>query len=177
MNTEMFLRITKNIADVKMIKKSDLIISGIDLLPLDINNYFKKIPIKRNRAMVDMKKGIAELILNVHNEKYVRNKDLCFTLTEIANILDIKSHASVLSYFKNKKMDDKLSVFVKDNFIRWISEKKYPIPFRQFDKKDCYVLINQNELETLEFTSDKKMKSEHFFQFTNLKKREYFIND
>ena len=175
MNTKMFLKITENIAELKVVSKDSLIISGLGILSKDLKQYFKKTLIKRNRAIVDIKKNVAKTIVEIHNEKYKRNKDLCYTLTEIANLLDIKSHASVLSYFKNEKLDDELSLFVKGNFIRWINEKKYPMPFRKADEKDFYVLLKENELENLKLTNSRKIKSEDFNQFINLKKREHFI--
>lgn len=175
MNTKMFLKITENLAEFKVVAKDNLTISGLDILPKDLKEYFKKTLIKRNRAIVDIKKNVAKTIIEIHNEKYKRNKDLCYTLTEIANVLDIKSHASVLFYFKNQKVDDELSLFIKRNFVRWINEKKYPMPFRKTDEKDFYILLKENELENLKFTSSRRVKSEDFNQFINLKEREHFI--
>lgn len=175
MNTQMFLRITENIAERKTISKSDLIISGLGMLPLQVKEYFEKTLIKRSRAIVDMKKNIAKTIVEVHNEKYKNNKDLCYSLVEIANVLDIKSHASVLAYFKKEKKDDELSLFVKKHYRRWIEEKKYPIPFKQGEEKDFYVVINEFELENLKLNNNKKMKKQEFYQFINIKKREHFI--
>lgn len=176
MNTNMFLKITENLAELKVGSKDDLIISGIEILPREIKEYFKKTLIKRSRAIVDMKKIIAKTIIEVHNEKHKRNKELCYNLNEIANVLDIKSHASVLNYFKNEKVDDELSLFVKNNFVRWIKEKKHPMPFQKGDLKDFYVLIKESELEDLKLTGSRKIKSEEFYQFINLKKREHFIS-
>lgn len=176
MNTNMFLKITENLAELKVGSKDNLIISGIGILPREIKDYFKKTLIKRSRAIVDMKKNIAKIIIEVHNEKHKRNKELCYNLTEIANVLDIKSHASVLSYFKNEKVDDKLGLFVKKNFIRWINEKKYPMPFQKGEEKDFYVIVKESELENLKLTGSRKIKSEDFYQLINLKKREHFIS-
>ena len=175
MNTKMFLKIIDNLTELKVGSKDGLIISGIGVFPIDVKEYFKKTLIKRNRAIVDMKKNIAKTIIEVHNEEYKRNKDLCYTLTEIANLLDIKSHSSILSYFKNEKKDDELSLFVKKNFIRWISEKKYPMPFQKADLKDFYVMIKDSELQGLKLTGNRKINSEDFYLLIDLKKREHFI--
>ncbi len=175
MNTQMFLKITENIAELNTLSKDRLIISGIGILPKDIKEYFKNTLIKRSRAIVDIKKNIAKTILEVHNKKYQRNKDLCYSLTEIANVLDIKSHASVLAYFKNEKLEDELSLFVKENYIRWINEKKHPIPSKKGEQKDFYVLIKENEFENLKLNNSRRIKLEDFYQLINIKNREHFI--
>ena len=175
MNTQMFLKITKNIAELKSFSKYEIVISGIGLLPQDIKEYFKKTLIKRSRAIVDIKKSIAKTILEVHNKKHEKNKDLCYNLTEIASILDIKSHSSILAYFKNEKTEDELSLFVRKNYIRWIEEKKHPIPSKKGEEKDYYVLINQNEFENLNLTNSRRIKLEDFYQLINIKNREHFI--
>jgi len=177
MNTKMFLKITENIADSFIVKKENLIISGLGILPEDIKKFFKKTPIKRSRAIIDMKRNVAKTIIENHNKKYRKNKNLIFSLTEIANLLDLKNHATILSYFKNEKTDDNLSVFIRENFVRWISEKKYPIPFNQSDKRDNYVLIKEDELDSLVFTKSNKIKSEYFYKFINIEHKEHFINE
>lgn len=175
MNTQMFLKITENIAELKNFSKYEMVISGIGLLPQDIKEYFKKTLIKRNRAIIHIKKNIAKTIIEVHNKKYEMNKELCYSFTEIANILNVKSHASIFHYFKIEKIEDELSLFVKENHIRWIEEKKHPIPFKRGEEKDFYVLIKENEFENLKLNNSRRMKSKDFNQFINLKKREHFI--
>lgn len=175
MNTQMFLKITKNIAELKNFSKYEMVISGIGLLPQDIQEYFKKTLIKRNRAIVDIKKNIAKTIIEVHNKKYEKNKNLCYNLTEIASILNIKSHSSIFHYFRIEKKEDELSLFIKKNYIRWIQEKKHPIPSKKGEEKDYYVLINEDEFENLKLTNSRRIKLEDFYQLINFKKREHFI--
>lgn len=177
MNTKMFLKITENIADLSVISKNNLIISGLGVTAEDIKKFFKKTPIKRSRAIIDMKKNIAKTIIENHNKKYRLNKYLIYSLTDIANLLGLKNHATILSYFKNEKSDDNLSIFVRENFIRWIEEKKYPIPFQHTDRKDNYVLIKESELDNLVFTKSNKIKSEYFHKFINIEQKEHFISD
>jgi hypothetical protein len=176
MNTKMFLKITENVANSNIVNKDNLIVSGTGMKAEELKEYFKKVLIKRSRPIVDMKKNIAKLIVEVHNKKYYYNKDLIYSLTDIANLLDIKSHASVLNYFKNEKTDDKLSLFVKENFLRWISEKKYPIPHQLGDKKDYYVLLKNDEIENIKLTRCNKINSIDFHQFVSLKNREHYIS-
>jgi hypothetical protein len=177
MNTQMFLKITEHVAKFNVVDKNNLIISGTGIKAEELKEYFKKVIIKRSRPIVDIKKNIAKLIVEVHNKKYSYNKNLIYSLTDIANLLDIKSHASVLNYFKNEKSDDKLSVFVRENFLRWISEKKYPIPYQLGDKKDYYVLLKYDEVKNLNLTRNNKINSIDFHHFVSLMNTEHYTSE
>jgi hypothetical protein len=173
----MFLKITEHVAKFNVVDKNNLIISGTGIKAEELKEYFKKVIIKRSRPIVDIKKNIAKLIVEVHNKKYSYNKNLIYSLTDIANLLDIKSHASVLNYFKNEKSDDKLSVFVRENFLRWISEKKYPIPYQLGDKKDYYVLLKYDEVKNLNLTRNNKINSIDFHHFVSLMNTEHYTSE
>ena len=176
MNTQMFLKVTEYVAGINIVNKKNLIIAGTGMKPNELRKYFEKVVIKRSRPIIDMKKNIAELITKVHNKKYIRNKDLIYNLNDIGKILDIKSHASILNYFKNEKTDDKLSLFVKENFLRWISEKKYPIPLQLKNQKNAYVMLNEDEINNITLNRYKKIDINEYNQFVYLKNREHYLN-
>lgn len=174
MNTQMFLKITNKIATIKFPEKEEMIITGIGLYPNEIEEYFKNTPIKRNRMIVDMKKVITQTILQSHNNRYTKFDRYYYTLKNIAKILNLDNHASIINLSKNKKNDDKLAVFVRENYIRLIKEKKHPIPFKREGFINTFILVEESEIPNLILTRSKRAKANYVYEQTRFKNFEYF---
>lgn len=176
MDKNMFLKITENIKSKSVITKENTLISGLGLLPSEINSYFKKIPIKRNTAYVEIKKIISRKIIQVHNEKYKDKKYLKYKLREIAKLLELDNHSTILNYFKNEKFDDKLASFIRENFVNWIKNKQYPLPYKNLNYQIDYIIVNEDELDVIKLTNDLKITKETFNYYIDIKERQFFIN-
>lgn len=166
----------QNIKSEFLIKKEDTIIAGLGLLPSEINSYFKKIPIRRNTVYVEMKRIISRKIIEVHNEKYKNKKHFKYKLTEIANMLDLVNHSTILHYFRNEKYDDVFTSFIRENFVNWIKYKKYPLPYKNLENQIDYIIVDEDELDVIKLTSDLKITKETFDYYIDIKERQFFIN-
>jgi hypothetical protein len=176
MDKNMFLKVTENINSKSVITKENTLISGLDLLPSEINSYFKKIPIRRNTVYVEMKRIISKKIVEVHNEKYKNKKHFKYKLLEIANMLDLVNHSTVLHYFRNEQFDDRFTSFIRENFVNWIKNKKYPLPYKNLDNQIDYVIVDEDELDVVKLTNDLKITKETFDYYIEIKERQFFIN-
>jgi len=176
MDKNMFLKITENIKSKSIITKENTLISELGLLPSEINSYFKKIPIKRNTAYVEMKKIISRKIIQVHNEKYKDKKNLKYKLQEIAKLVELDNHSTILHYLKYEKFDDKLASFIRENFVNWIKNKQYPLPYKNLICQIDYIIVNEDELDVIKLTKDYKITKKTFDYYIDIKQRQFFIN-
>jgi hypothetical protein len=176
MDKNIFLKVTENIKSKSVITKENTLISGLDLLPSEINSYFKKIPIRRNTVYVEMKRIISKKIVEVHNEKYKNKKHFKYKLLEIANMLDLVNHSTVLHYFRNEQFDDVFTSFIRENFVNWIKNKKYPLPYKNLDNQIDYIIVDEDELDVIKLTNDLKITKETFDYYIDIKERQFFIN-
>jgi hypothetical protein len=176
MDKNMFLKITENIKSKSIITKENTLISELGLLPSEINSYFKKIPIKRNTAYVEMKKIISRKIIQVHNEKYKDKKYLKYKLQEIAKLVELDNHSTILHYLKHEKFDDKLASFIRENFVNWIKNKQYPLPYKNLICQIDYIIVNEDELDVIKLTKDYKITKKTFDYYIDIKQRQFFIN-
>jgi hypothetical protein len=176
MDKNMFLKITENIKSKSIITKENTLISELGLLPSEINSYFKKIPIKRNTAYVEMKKIISRKIIQVHNEKYKDKKYLKYKLQEIAKLVELDNHSTILHYLKYEKFDDKLASFIRENFVNWIKNKQYPLPYKNLICQIDYIIVNEDELDVIKLTKDYKITKKTFDYYIDIKQRQFFIN-
>jgi len=176
MDKNMFLKVTENIKSKSAITKENTLISGLDLLPSEINSYFKKIPIRRNTVYVEMKRIISKKIVEVHNEKYKNKKNFKYKLLEIANMLDLVNHSTILHYFRNEQFDDVFTSFIRENFVDWIKNKKYPLPYKNLDNQIDYIIVDEDELDVIKLTNDLKITKETFDYYIDIKERQFFIN-
>jgi hypothetical protein len=176
MDKNMFLKLTENIKSKSVITKENTLISGLDLLPSEIYSYFKKIPIRRNTVYVEMKRIISRKIVEVHNEKYKNTKHFKYKLLEIANMLDLVNHSTVLHYFRNEQFDDIFTSFIRENFVDWIKNKKYPLPYKNLDNQIDYIIVDEDELDVIKLTNDLKITKETFDYYIDIKERQFFIN-
>jgi hypothetical protein len=176
MDKNIFLKVTENIKSKSVITKENTLISGLDLLPIEINSYFKKIPIRRNTVYVEMKRIISKKIVEVHNEKYKNKKNFKYKLLEIANMLDLVNHSTILHYFRNEQFDDVFTSFIRENFVNWIKNKQYPLPYKNLDNQIDYIIVDEDELDVIKLTNDLKITKETFDYYIEIKERQFFIN-
>lgn len=179
MNKEMFLKITEKLHYPFFLNKESLIIADTGLYNHQIKEYFKNSPVKRGRVYVEMKKYITHLIYNNHNEHYKENVKFVYKLQDIADLLLLDSHSSVVNYLKNKKNDDKLTIYIRERTIDWIKNKKYPVAFKDSKLRLNFVLVNLEELSEISFSnqSTKRINYDLLDEFMTREKREIFINE
>lgn len=162
MNAVIFKRFCDITTKLEIPEKEDYIFPKLGLSRKQIFEYFSKTNIQRTRIFVEMKCLIVKHVYQ-NNIKVRKTSKYFFALKEIAEMLFLHSHATVIHHHKKDLFKDDLHRLVSDNYISWIKQGLYPFSYRDYQiGSDNYILLKESEFDEIEMHDSRiKISSVH----------------
>lgn len=150
MNAIIFKKFCEITSKTETPDKENYVFPSMGLSAKEIFEYFSKTNIQRTRGMVEIKCFIIKEICK-NNKKFNQNHRYFFSFSEIAKMLFLKSHATVIHHNNREFFNDELNKIVRDSYILWIKKSIYPFAYSDSHLLvNNYLLINEDELPELE---------------------------